>query len=145
MGAALRKPRTKVLFIDLDSQGNLTYALGERLAQPCWTCCWEGREQSKLIQKVPGGDLIASSPALSGADLLLNMTGKEYRLKEALAPIQASYDWIVIDTPPSLGVLTVNALTASDWLVIPAQADVYSLQGIAQLGKDHRRCTAILQ
>jgi chromosome partitioning protein len=93
-----------------------------------------GRQTAKAaIQQTPGGDLIPSSPSMSGADLTLTMTGKEYRLKEAIEPIRASYDWIVIDTPPSLGVLTVNALTASDWLVITAQADIYSLQGIGQL------------
>ena len=135
MGAALRKPKTRILFIDLDSQGNLTYAMGGKTSPALLNMLLGRLGAEQAIQKVPGGDLIPSCPSLSGADLLLNMTGKEYRLKEALAPIQASYDWIVIDTPPSLGVLTVNALTASDWLVIPAQADVYSLQGIAQLGK----------
>ena len=63
----------------------------------------------------------------------LNQTGKEYRLQEAIEPIRGSYDYIIIDTPPSLGILTVNALTASDSVIIPAQADIFSLQGIGQL------------
>jgi chromosome partitioning protein len=130
MGAALKG---KTLFIDLDAQGNLTYALGGK-ASTATMDMLIGRQTAKAaIQQTPGGDLIPSSPSMSGADLTLTMTGKEYRLKEAIEPIRASYDWIVIDTPPSLGVLTVNALTASDWLVITAQADIYSLQGIGQL------------
>ena len=60
---------------------------------------------------------------------------KEYRLKEALEPIRGEYDYIIIDTPPALGILTINALTACDIVIIPAQADIYSLQGIEQLAE----------
>lgn len=67
--------------------------------------------------------------------MFINTTGKEYRLKEALEQIENSYDYIILDTPPALGILTVNALTAADSVIIPAQADVYSLQGIAQLSE----------
>ena len=74
-----------------------------------------------------------SSLQLSGADLMLTEMGKEYRLKEALEPLKKSYDYIIIDTPPALGILTVNALTACTGVIIPAQADIYSLQGIGQL------------
>lgn len=133
MGAALNRSKGKVLYIDLDAQGNLTYALGGKASPAAMDMLTGKLEARAAIQQTPGGDLIPSSPSMSGADLLLTMTGKEYRLKEAITPIRASYDWIVIDTPPSLGVLTVNALTASDWLVITAQADIYSLQGIGQL------------
>jgi chromosome partitioning protein len=70
---------------------------------------------------------------LSGADRSLDRTGKEYILKEALAAIEDNYDFILIDTPPALGILTVNALTASHDLIIPSQADIYSMQGIGQL------------
>jgi len=80
MGAALRKPRTKVLFIDLDSQGNLTYAMGGKTSPALLNMLLGRLGAEQAIQKVPGGDLIPSCPSLSGADLLLNMTGKEYRL-----------------------------------------------------------------
>lgn len=135
LGAALMARGQSVLFIDLDAQGNLTYALGGKVSQEAMQLLTGSLEATGAIQHAPGGALIASSSSMSGADLLLTMTGREYRLREAIAPIASAYDWIVIDTPPSLGVLTVNALTASDWLIIPTQADIYGLQGIAQLHK----------
>ena len=88
---------------------------------------------AEVIQHTALGDIIPASPALAGADAVITATGKEYRLKEALEPVKGSYDYIVIDTPPALGVLTINALTACHSAVIPAQADIYSLQGINQL------------
>ena len=63
------------------------------------------------------------------------MTGREYRLKEALEPIRKTYDFVIIDTPPALGLLTINAMTASDNVIIAAQADIFSLQGIGQLSE----------
>lgn len=85
------------------------------------------------IQHTDQGDIIASSPSLCGADALLTETGKEYRLKEALDTVAKSYDYCIIDTPPALSVLTINALTACTGAIIPAGADIYSLQGITQL------------
>jgi len=70
---------------------------------------------------------------LAGADIIITATGKEYRLKEALKPISGLYDYCIIDTPPALGILTINALTACSGAIIPTQADIYSLQGIGQL------------
>ena len=78
-------------------------------------------------------DIISSNKALAGADAFIADTGKEYRLKEALEKIEKDYDFCIIDTPPALGILTINALTASDSVIIPAQADIYSLQGIENL------------
>jgi chromosome partitioning protein len=133
IGAALLHRGYSVLFVDLDAQGNLTYALGGNPGGYTSLDILTGQATAQqAIQKVTG-DLIPYSPSLSGSDMLLNKTGKEYRLQEALEPIQANYDWIVVDTPPSLGILTVNALTACKWAIIPAQADMYSLQGIGQL------------
>lgn len=79
--------------------------------------------------------MIAANKALAGADAFIADTGKEYRLKEALESIKGRYDYIIVDTPPALGILTVNALTACDSVIIPAQADIYSLQGIEQLAE----------
>jgi chromosome partitioning protein len=87
----------------------------------------------EAIQQTNSGDLIASSPALSGADALIVATGKEYRLKEALEPLRGIYDYCILDTPPALGILTVNALTACKGAIIPAQADIFSLQAIGNL------------
>lgn len=134
LGAGLIWRAYRVLFVDLDPQGNLSYTL--RADQPELTTygALTGRgTTAQAIIHTPGGDILAASPALSGADLELSKTGKEYKLKEALQPIKANYDYIVIDTPPALGILTINALTASDSVIIPSQADIYSLQGIGQL------------
>ena len=130
LGAALQKKGHKVLFIDLDAQGNLTYALGATGLNTLNAMeLLEGRAQAGKIQ----GNIIASTPELAAAEKVLNKTGKEYKLKEALQSIKPLYDYIIIDTPPSMGILTINALTASDSVIIPAQADIFSLQGITQI------------
>ena len=89
-------------------------------------------DASAAIQKIADFDIIASSPSLSAADSVITETGKEYRLKEALENVKLNYDYVIIDTPPSLGILTVNALAACTGVIIPSQADIYSLQGIGQ-------------
>lgn len=126
----------KALLVDLDPQGNLTYTAGADTSGATALGVIAGEvKAAEAIQHTASGDIIASSKALSGADAFITDTGKEYRLKEALAPISGIYDFIIIDTPPALGILTVNALTASDKVIIPAQADIYSLQGIEQLAE----------
>ena len=134
IGAGLSLKGYSVLFIDLDAQGNLSYSLGADTKGYNAMGVLERPETAKEeIQHTPQGDIIASSPKLAGADKLLEETGKEYRLKEALESLQGAYDYIIVDTPPALGILTINALTACTGAIIPAQADIYSLQGIAQL------------
>ena len=134
IGAGLSLKGYSVLFIDLDAQGNLSYTLGADTKGYNAMGVLERPETAKEeIQHTPQGDIIASSPKLAGADKLLEETGKEYRLKEALESRQGAYDYIIVDTPPALGILTINALTACTGAIIPAQADIYSLQGIGQL------------
>lgn len=134
IGAGLQLKGYTVLYIDLDAQGNLSYTL--RAATQGYNAMGvlQRPETAKQeIQHTPSGDVIASSPALAGADTILTETGKEYRLKEALEGVSGGYDYCIIDTPPALGILTINALTACRGAIIPAQADIYSLQGISQL------------
>ena len=134
IGAGLSLKGYSVLFIDLDAQGNLSYTLGADTQGYNAMGVLERPETAKEeIQHTPQGDIIASSPKLAGADKLLEETGKEYRFKEALESLQGAYDFIIVDTPPALGILTINALTACTGAIIPAQADIYSLQGIGQL------------
>lgn len=151
LGAGLILKGYKVLFIDLDPQLNLSYITRAELGGPTAyevltlkAAAADAIQQPQaedpgLLKKLFGKpvkiepDIIPAGQALSGADMELNQTGKEYRLQEAIEPIRGSYDYIIIDTPPSLGILTVNALTASDSVIIPAQADIFSLQGIGQL------------
>lgn len=134
IGAGLSLKGYSVLYVDLDAQGNLSYTLGATTKGYNAMGVLERPETAKEeIQHTPQGDIIASSPKLAGANKLLEETGKEYRLKEALESLQGAYDYIIVDTPPALGILTINALTACTGAIIPAQADIYSLQGIGQL------------
>ena len=136
IGGGLSLKGAKVLYIDLDPQCNLSYLMEAEisgLAQPSALDILQGTAGANAIQHTAQGDIIAASPALSGADIVLTATGKEYRLREALEGLQRHYDYCIIDTPPALGILTVNALTACNGCIIPAQADFLSLQGIGQL------------
>jgi len=124
----------RVLFVDLDGQGNLSQTLRADTAPYSILDVLLGRVSAKeAMCKSEGMDVLISSPSLAGADTQIVEVGKEFRLKEALEPLHDDYDYIILDTPPALGILTVNALTASTGAIIPAQADIYSLQGIDQL------------
>ncbi len=132
--AGLNLRDIKALLIDLDAQGNTTYTAGaDTQALTAYELIMHTENATDTIQTTPQGDIIASSPKLDTLDNELTSTGKEYRLKEALESIEGMYDYIIIDTPPKLGIATVNALVASSKLIIPAQAEYYSLQGIGQL------------
>lgn len=134
LGAGLIRKGHSVLYIDLDSQMNLTYGLGADPAGLSSMDVLTGEAAAAdAIQHTRQGDVIAGAEALAGADAAIDGTGKEYRLKEALEGLQ--YDYCIIDTPAQLGTLTVNALTAADSVIIPVQAEVYSLQGIGQLSR----------
>lgn len=124
----------KCLAIDLDPQCNLSFTAGADTTRKTALSLLTGEAPAEeTIQQTAAGDIIPASKSLAGADAFITDTGKEYRLKEALEPIQARYDYIVIDTPPALGILTVNALTACNSVIVPAQADIFSLEGIGQL------------
>ena len=124
----------KVLLVDLDSQGNATYATGENEIDITVYEVMRGMENIKnAIYETEFIDILPASKRLAQLDVELTDVGKEYKLKESLDEIKSYYDYIIIDTPPALGVLTINALTASDYIVIPSQADVYSVQGIGML------------
>jgi len=134
IGAGLRLKGYRVLFIDLDPQGNLSYCLKAEPKNPTALEVLTHKAMlDNAIQTTPEADLLASSPALTGADFFITGAGKEYMLKVALNPVKGKYDYIIIDTPPALGILTINAMTASQGIIIPAQADIFSLQGIAKL------------
>ena len=130
----LKQKGFTVLLIDLDGQGNLSYTAGANTNELTSFEVLHGIATAKqAIQHTAAGAIIAASPNLAGSDKDLTGAGADKRLKEALKPISSLYDFIIIDAPPSLSILTVNALTAADSLIITAQADIYSLQGIGQL------------
>ena len=136
IGAGLSLRGYKTLFIDLDSQCNLTYDVGAKPARLTSMEVLTGTATAQeAIQTTESGDIIPASPSLAGADTAIDGTGKEYRLAEAIAPLSGEYDFCIIDTPPQLGVLTINALTACTSAIIPAQAEVHSLQGIGLLAE----------
>ena len=133
-GLSLKGYRT--LSVDLDAQGNLSYTAGAKTDGATALGVLTGEVKTEdAIQHTQSGDIIPANKALAGADAFIADTGKEYRLKEALESVSGSYDFCIIDTPPALGILTINALTACDSVIIPAQADIYSLQGIEQLAE----------
>ena len=134
IGFGLNRLRKKVLLIDLDPQANLSQSLG--LIEPERTIYGSLRGQYKLQPRemVKGLDVIPSTLDLSGAEIeLTGEAGREYILRELLEPIRASYDYILIDNPPSLGLLTINSFTASDEVFIPLQAQYLALQGLTKL------------
>jgi chromosome partitioning protein len=134
LGVGLSKMGKKVLFIDLDAQGNLSYTMNSPENQENTALeVLSGGSITKSIVHTKQGDLISSNPALSAMDKSLTEIGKEYLLREQIKKIKDQYDFILIDTPPSLGILTINALTASEGAIVPAQADIYSIQGIGQI------------
>lgn len=134
LGVGLIRSGKRVLFVDVDPQCSLSYIMQvENAAVTVQELLLRQARAEQAIQTTPEGDLIAASPGLSSMDLMLNQMGKEYRMREALAGVSGRYDYIIIDSPPSLDVLTVNTLTAATQVIVPALADIFSLQGVGQL------------
>lgn len=139
LSAGLAYSNFKVLCLDLDPQGNLTSSVeyDENQSQEFKYSCLDVLSGNVNIQEAIVHnklfDIIPSNPNLATADIMFTKVGKEFILKEALEPILNDYDYIIIDTPPALGIITVNALTCCTKVLIPAQADIYSIQGISQL------------
>src|SRR6476619_1120246 len=136
LGVALKEKGHEVLLVDLDPQGNLTMSQG-----------WNPDEIERsmfdvLVHKLPIEEIVrtaevdvaVSSIDLAGAELALSsMIGRERALEKALASVKSKYDYILIDTPPSLGLLTINALVASNGVIVPVQCEYLSLRGLVQL------------
>ena len=136
--AGLADKGYKVLGIDLDPQGNLSSACGSVNYNVPTIYELMKREVTaeETIQHMNGGyDIIPSNIMLAGAEQELSQTGKEHRLKEAIAAVSDNYDYIIVDTPPSLGVLTVNAFTAASDILIPTTAGIFATTGINQLNE----------
>lgn len=125
----------KVLVIDMDPQGNLGFSLAaDNIISGTIYEVLKGELRAQYaIQHTKTVDVISSNILLSAIELEFTDTGREFLLRTAVSSIANFYDYILIDTPPALGILTINALTASDSVVIPMVADIFSLQGITQL------------
>lgn len=125
----------KVLAVDLDPQGNLSFSLGIEV-EDNFTIYDVMKGNCDIGDAISHGgicDVVPSNILLSGLELEMTGVGREYVLREQLNVVKKNYDYIILDTPPALSVLTINAYTASDELVIPMLCEILSLQGIAQL------------
>lgn len=134
IGAGLVELEKRVLLIDLDPQANLTLSLG--IPRQKYTIYEALRGESELVPFTvrEGFDVITSSLDLSGAEMeLINEAGREYILRDLIAGVQDQYDYIIIDCPPSLGLLTLNALTSSRFVIIPLQTEFLALQGLTKI------------
>lgn len=131
----LAQMKYRVLAADLDPQGNLSFSLGVE-ADDSYTIYDVLKGNCELTDAIQQGgvcDVVPSNILLSGLELEMTGVGREYVLSEQLGMVKDNYDFIILDTPPALSVLTINAYTASDELVIPMLCEILSLQGIAQL------------
>ena len=134
IGAGLNKLGKKILLIDLDPQANLSQSLGLRDQERNIYGALRGEYNLQPIEIFKGLDVIPSTLDLSGAEIEMSgEAGREYILKELIDPIRASYNYILIDSPPSLGLLTINAFTTSDLVFIPLQAQYLAIQGLTKL------------
>ena len=134
IGAGLNKLGKKVLLIDLDPQANLSQSLGIIEHEKNIYGAIRGEYKLQPINIIKGLDLIPSTLDLSGAEVELSgEAGREYILKELIDPIKKQYDYVIIDSPPSLGLLTINSFTASDEVLIPLQAQYLAIQGLTKL------------
>jgi chromosome partitioning protein len=134
IGAGLNKLGKRVLLIDLDPQANLSQSLGLTDQERTIYGAIRGEYKLQPIEITKGLEVIPSTLDLSGAEVEMSgEAGREYILRELLEPIRAYYDYILIDSPPSLGLLTINSFTASDEIFIPLQAQYLALQGLTKL------------
>jgi chromosome partitioning protein len=137
LGAYLADAGKKVLLVDFDSQGNMSSGVGIAKEKPTvYELIAELADPDAVIKhtKIKNLDAIPASIDLAGAAIeLVDQQNREYYLKNALEPLRASYDYILIDCPPSLGILTLNGLAAADAVLIPMQCEYFALEGISLL------------
>lgn len=134
LGAGLVETGKKVLLIDLDPQANLTLSLGVARQPNTIYEAVRGESDLEWQEVKPNLSVVPSTLDLSGAEMeLINEAGREFILKELMEPIKDDFDFIVIDCPPSLGLLTLNALTSSDLVLIPLQTEFLAMQGLAKI------------
>jgi chromosome partitioning protein len=139
LAASLAALEYRTLIVDADPQANSTSGLGynpKEIENSIYECMVDGvKTQDIIIQTdVPNLDLIPSHIDLVGAEIeMINLKSREEKMKQALAPIKDQYDFIVIDCSPSLGLITINSLTASDSVIIPVQCEYFALEGLGKL------------
>lgn len=136
LAAALQEKKKNVLVVDADPQGNATSGLGaDKAARPAlYDVLINDAPVRDAIQRTPYADVLPSNVRLSGATVeLVDADEREYVLRRTLEPLRDEYDYIFIDCPPSLGLLTINALAAADAVLIPVQCEYYAMEGLTDL------------
>jgi len=145
LATALAAMRNRVLVVDLDPQGNASTGLGiPSILRTCgvYEMLFDGLAITDAAMKtnIPGLDIIPATMDLSGAEIeLVAVDEREFRLKSAFRRAQTEYDYILIDCPPSLGLLTLNALVAADSVLVPLQCEFYALEGLSHLSRTIER------
>lgn len=166
LAICLQKLKKRVLIVDMDPQYNLSFSIGVEYPEDKFTginiedpLSWDSQDvdadtlstydliideipADKVIQSVNGVDIIASHPELAVGEIeLVSITARETQLRTALEPILDRYDYILLDCPPNLGYLTINAITAATDVIIPVQTEMYALLGLRQLLKTISKTT----
>jgi len=150
LAASLAATKRKVLLIDLDPQGNATMGSGiDKYEVPatCFELLIEERPFEDVVCKNTAGvyDLIAANSDVTAAEIkLMEVYSREHRLKNALSKVRKDYDFIIIDCPPSLNMLTVNAMTAADSVLVPMQCEYYALEGLTALMDTISQLTSVV-
>lgn len=139
LGAYLAAGKKRVLVVDLDPQGNTSSGLGitaDQLSGDLYDVLMEGLAPAAVAREtaIKGLHVLPASPVLAAAEVeMVAVPQREFKLREAVRAVHDDYDFVLIDCPPSLGILTVNGLTAAHELIIPVQAEFYALEGLGQL------------
>ena len=138
LAAALAQTPRRVLLVDMDPQGNATMASGvdkrELANSACEVLLGECSAESVVVKSPEGFDLLPGNIDLTAAEIrLMDETAREQRLKTALTPLRERYDYLIIDCPPSLSLLTLNALAAADGVIVPMQCEYFALEGLSSL------------
>jgi chromosome partitioning protein len=139
LGAGMATLGKRVLLVDIDPQGNTTSGVGVNKADVA-NCVYDilindaEPKETILETQIEGLHIIPATIQLAGAEIeLVSTISRELKLKKALNTVKSNYDYIIIDCPPSLGILTINSLTAADSVIIPIQCEYYALEGLSQL------------
>jgi len=148
VGAAMGAFERRVLIVDCDPQGNASRGFGLRAQAPHLYHVLAGgvpAQEAVRATAFPGVDVLPADRELVGIEVeFVGLEGWEFRLRDALAPLRAAYDFMLLDCPPSLGHLTVSALAAADGVVVPLQSEYFALEGISELVSTVRRVQARL-
>ena len=139
LSASLAEAGKHVLVIDMDPQGNTSSGLAvnkDRIEKGIYEVLigFHTAEEAMIREQLPNLDILPANVSLSGAEVeLISMEDNSYRLREAIESVRNQYDFVLIDCPPSLSLLTVNSLTAADTVLVPIQCEYYALEGLSQL------------